>query len=561
MSANGDSGLGNTLVESGIITTEQLESAIHIQKLSGQRLKDVLIGEGYTTRDQLKQFISEHVDIPYVKLSIDLIDPEAVKLVPANVARNNIAIPVNMVGDILTMAVSCPFDTAALDMLAFASGYKLEPILSDEEDILEAIEYFFKEGGLEEEVLSWDEDKLEVVDRYQADPVDEVKINEGPVVKLANLLLSRAIKEGASDIHIEPQEGLTRIRYRIDGVLVEAKILPLEIHNALVSRVKVIANLDITERRLPQDGRFFVKYKGKDVDFRIATAPTIHGESVIIRVLDQSNAAVSLADLGFEDDELQKLMRILEEPHGFILVTGPTGSGKTTTLYAMLNEISDISRKVITIEDPVEYRLNTVSQITVNNKVGLDFATILRSVLRQDPDVILVGEIRDRETASIAVQAALTGHLLFSTLHTTGAPETLPRLIEMGIEPYYIREVVRVIIAQRLARKLCPRCKEKYAPDAELLSELGLDGSGHYAFYRPSGCKYCNNIGYKGRTSIYEVMPMSKALTAMMSLEVTPEEIKEKAVEQGMSTMWFNAVRKVAAGITSAEEIKRTIPR
>jgi type IV pilus assembly protein PilB len=561
MNENNDNGLGSTLVDSGIITTEQLEAAIHIQKLSGQRLKDVLISEGYTTKEQLKNFMSENMDIPYVKLSIDLIDPEAVKLIPANVARNNIAIPVNMVGDILTMAVSCPFDTAALDMLAFASGYKLEPILSDEEDILEAIDYFFKEGGLEEEVLSWDEDKLEVVDRYHADAVDEVKINEGPVVKLVNLLLSRAIKEGASDIHIEPQDGLTRIRYRIDGILMEGKILPREIHNALVSRVKVIANLDISERRLPQDGRFFVKYKGKDVDFRIATAPTIHGESVIIRVLDQSNATVSLTDVGFEDDDLQKLMRILEEPYGFVLVTGPTGSGKTTTQYAMLNEISDISKKVITIEDPVEYRLNVVNQIPVNNKIGLDFATILRSVLRQDPDVILVGEIRDKETASIAVQAALTGHLLLSTLHTTGAPETLPRLVEMGIEPYYIREVVKVIVAQRLARRLCPRCKEKYVPDAELISELGLDTMGRYAFYRPAGCKYCNNVGYKGRTGIYEVMPMSVELKAMMSLEITPEEIKAKAVEQGMSTMWANAIRKVMAGVTSVDEIKRTIPR
>ena len=561
MNENIDYRLGNTLVESGIITMDQLEAAIQIRKLSGQRLKNVLISEGYTTNEELKLFISEHVDIPYVKLSIDLIDPEAVKLIPANVARNNIAIPVNMVGDILTMAVSCPFDTTALDMLAFASGYKLEPILSDEEDILEAIDYFFQGGGLDEEVLTWDEDKLEVVDRYQADSIDEVKINEGPVVKLVNLLLSRAIKEGASDIHIEPQEGLTRVRYRIDGVLMEAKVLPLEVHNALVSRVKVVANLDITERRLPQDGRFFVKYNGKDVDFRVATAPTIHGESVIIRVLDQSNAAVNLADLGLEDDDLQKLMVTLEEPYGFILVTGPTGSGKTTTQYAMLNEISDISRKVITIEDPVEYRLDVVNQIPVNNKVGLDFAAVLRSVLRQDPDVILVGEIRDRETAGIAVQAALTGHLMLSTLHTTGAPETLPRLMEMGVEPYYIREVVKVIIAQRLARKLCPRCKEKYTPDSELLSQLGLDGSGHYAFYKPSGCKYCNHTGYKGRTGIYEVMPMSRDLRSMMSLDVTPEEIKEKAMQEGMSTMWTNAVKKVVLGITSIEEINRTTPR
>jgi type IV pilus assembly protein PilB len=561
MNGSGDSGLGSILVESGIITMEQLNAAIQAQKLSGLRLKDVLVKEGYTTKEQLKQFISEHVDIPYVKLTVDLIDPEAVRLIPANVARNHVAIPITMVGDILTMAVSCPFDTAALDMLAFTAGYNLEPVLSDEEDILEAIDYFFKEGGLEEEVMEWEDDRLEVVDRYSTDAVEEIKINEGPVVKLVNLLLSRAIKEGVSDIHIEPEEGLTRVRYRIDGALSEAKVLPVEVHNALVSRIKVITNLDISERRLPQDGRFFVKFKGKDVDFRVATAPTIHGESVIIRILDQTNATVNLVELGFEDDDLRKIMRALEEPNGFILVTGPTGSGKTTTQYAMLNEISDISKKVITIEDPVEYRLKIVNQISVNNKVGLDFATILRSVLRQDPDIILVGEIRDRETASIAVQAALTGHLLLSTLHTTGAPETLPRLMEMGIEPYYIREVVRVIVAQRLARKLCPRCKDRYEASEEELEELGLEKGTENVFYKAVGCKYCNNTGYKGRTGIYEVMPMTRELKGLMSLDVNPNEIRYVAREQGMSTMWSSAIRKALLGITSISEIVRTIPR
>jgi type IV pilus assembly protein PilB len=557
----GDSGLGNVLVDSGMITKEQLDAAIQAQKLSGQRLKDVLVNEGYTTKEELKQFISEHVDIPYVKLTKDLIDPEAVKLIPANVARNHIAIPITKVGDILTMAVSCPFDTTALDMLAFTSGYNLEPVLSDEEDILEAIDFFFQGGGLEEEIMEWDDDRLEVVDRYRPESIEEIKIDEGPVVKLANVLLSRAIKERASDIHIEPEESLTRVRYRIDGVLSVAKIIPVEAHNALVSRIKVMANLDIAEKRLPQDGRFFVKYKGKDVDFRIATAPTINGESLNLRILDQSNAGVILADLGFEGDDLKKVMLALEEPHGFILVTGPTGSGKTTTLYAMLNEITDLKNKIITIEDPVEYRLNVINQIPVNTKIGLDFATILRSVLRQDPDIILVGEIRDKETASIAVQAALTGHLLLSSLHTTGAAETLGRLIEMGVEPYYLREVVNLIIAQRLTRKLCPRCKEKYVPDLEVTNELGLPAGGNYFFYRAVGCSQCGNTGYKGRMGVYEVMLMSRELKTMVSLDITPNTIKETAVERGMSTMWHNAAMKVLSGVTSVEEIRRTIPK
>lgn len=556
-----DNSLGDLLVEKGIISQDQLQVALQLQKTTGLRLKEILVKEGFTTRGQLQEFISNHVDIPYVKLSVDLIDPEAVELIPANMARNLVAIPITLVDNILTIAVSCPFDTAALDMLAFASGYTLEPVLSDEEDILEAIDYFFKKGGLEQELAGWGEEHLEFVDRYALESADEIRIDEGPIVKLTNLLLSKAIKEGASDIHIEPEENLVRVRYRIDGVLMEARILPLEVLNPLVSRIKVLAQLNIAERRLPQDGRFFVRFGGKDVDFRVATAPTIYGESVILRILDQSNAGVALTDLGFEDEDMRKVLDVLEEPNGFILVTGPTGSGKTTTLYAVLNEINDISRKVITIEDPVEYRLQIVNQIPVNYKIGLDFATILRSVLRQDPDVILVGEIRDKETAQIAMQAAMTGHLLLSTLHTNGAAETLPRLMDMGIEPYYVREVVRLIIAQRLVRKLCPRCKEPYELSPEVREQLGIGVEEGGDFYRAVGCKYCNQTGYKGRTGVFEVMGMDKELKAMMSLDVSPREVMEVAVSGGMRTMWRNAVRKFLRGVTSLEEIMRCVPR
>jgi type IV pilus assembly protein PilB len=561
MQNGGDNRLGDELVVNGYITREQLNSALSIQKTSGLRLNEILLMEGYITEEHLQEFISDHVDMPYVKLSTDLIDPEAVKLIPANVARNNVAIPITLVGDILTIAVSSPFDTASLDMLAFASGYNLEPVLSDEEDILEAIDFFFKEGGLDEEILTWDEDRLEIIDRFAPDPQEEVTISEGPIVKLLNNLLSKAIKDGASDIHIEPEDNLVRVRYRIDGVLIETKVLPVEAHHPLVSRIKVMAELDISEHRMPQDGRFFVKYVGTEVDFRVTTAPTIHGESVTIRLLDQSNAGVGLADLGFRDDELRNVMHALEEPHGFALVTGPTGSGKTTTLYAILNEISDMSRKVITIEDPVEYRLKVVNQIPVNARVGLDFAAILRSVLRQDPDVILVGEIRDRETASIAVQAALTGHLLLSTLHTTGAPETLPRLMEMGVEAYYVREVVRLIIAQRLVRKLCPNCKEPYVLSGNTLSRLGLANGSEDVIYRPMGCKHCNGTGYKGRTGVFEVMLMTNELKLLTTLDVDARQVRRKAMEEGMIPMWYNAVEKVISGMTSLEEIERNIPR
>jgi type IV pilus assembly protein PilB len=475
-----DDGLGEVLIEKGLITDEQLQEALRVQEKEGLLLKEAVIRSGFATSEMISEMVSEHVNMPYVKLTVDMIDPEAASLIPARVAREFTAIPVTVVANILTIAVSSPFDVFSLDAMTFASGYTLEPILSDEKDILQAIELFFQDDALEIGGLGEEAETIEFFDRDREEGSAARIIDEAPVVRLMNMLLIKAIKEKASDIHLEPTEDGVQVRFRVDGDLYLVKTLPTELKQPLVSRVKIVCDLDITDRRMPQDGRFFGKFGRKDIDFRVATSPTIYGESVTIRILDQANAETKLDDIGFEEGDRKQVEQVLKAPHGFILVTGPTGSGKTTTLYAMLNEILGIERKIITIEDPVEYRLKGITQIPANNKIGLSFASILRSVLRQDPDIILVGEIRDLETAEIAVQGALTGHLLLSTLHTTGAPETLARLVDIGVEPYYIREVVRLIMGQRLVRKLCVQCKESYKPSGGELEETGLDaGGGH----------------------------------------------------------------------------------
>ncbi len=554
-------GYGHILVERGLITQDQLEESFKFQLARGGKLKDILIRLGYASNEEMHAFISAHLDIPYVKLTLDIVDPEAARLIPAKVAREYVAIPVTVISDILTIAVSNPFDTVSLDMLAFASGYSLEPIMSDEEDILAAIDFFFKGGeGLSDVKAGLQEEAVEFIDRYQ-EAEEKVKVDEGPVVRLINLILSRAIKDGASDIHIEPEESLVRVRLSVEGGLTEINVLPRKVHQSMISRIKILSELDISERRMPQDGGFFVKFRGKEVDFRVATAPTVYGESVTLRVLDQSRAMVRLSELGLSGPEEARLYSALKDPSGFILVTGPTGSGKTTTLYAMLNEINDSSLKIITIEDPVEYRVSNISQIPVSHRIGLDFATILRSVLRQNPNVILVGEIRDSETAQVAVQAALTGHMLFSTLHTVGAPDAIPRLIEMGVPPYLVREVVKLVIAQRLVRMLCVECKEEYTPDADTLAVLGVVERDDLRLSAPRGCSACKFTGYSGRAGIYEAMPMTRELRSAVNDGLASYELAAIAAGQGMLSMWQNGVSRVLNGEISAEELIRKVPR
>lgn len=548
--------LEEALLERGLLTREQLEEAAQIAKSNEERIERVLVQNGYIPKSALMDFMSSYCDIPFVDLTIDLVDPDAVRLIPVSVARSYAAVPVTVVANILTIAISNPFDLSSIDMLAFASGFSLEPILAEEDKIFEIIDFFFAEGAIERKVSDWAEEALEFVDRYREESPEEA-IEEGPVVKLVNVLVSRAIKERASDIHIEPEERITRVRYRVDGVLIEASVLPSNVHNAMISRLKVLSQLDIAERRMPQDGRFFVKYMGRDIDFRIAFAPTIYGELATIRILDQSNANVGLEQLGLEKSNLSKIEEALRMPYGFVLITGPTGSGKTTTQYAMINSINDISKKIITIEDPVEYRLDIINQIPVNYRLGLDFARVLRSVLRLDPDIIMLGEIRDFETASIAVEASMTGHMLISTMHTNNATETLMRLLEIGIEPYYVREVVTLIISQRLIRRLCEECRRPtHLSDEMRIRFPEIDATGK-TIHEAVGCSRCSGSGYVGRTGIFEVLRVTERIKDLVARGASHSEIRSAAISEGMVTMWDCGIGKIVSGVTSPDEVLR----
>ena len=554
---------GNALVEGGIITAAELERALAASERTGKRLRSILLEEHHLSDDEVMRRLGESADLPLIHLERGMIDEEAATAFPVSMTRKYNVLPLRFEGDDLVVAADLPLDIAVLESLAFTSGHPIRQVLAGREEIAGIIDAT-PGDRLEEWVGEWEGELLEYLDRnreVEREDVEELDIKEGDVVKLVNLLITRAIKIDASDIHIEPEDGFSRIRFRVDGLLREIVKVPDELHRSMVTRLKVLSELDIAERRLPHDGSLFVRFQGRDVDIRISTSPTIYGESVSLRLLDQDKAAVRLEDLGMEPDDLARTAAALAAPHGFILSTGPTGCGKTTTMYAMINRISNPEIKIVTIEDPVEYRLDLVNQIPVNHAIDLGFARVLRSVLRQDPNVILVGEIRDMETAHVAVQAALTGHLLLSTLHTNNAPETLLRLVEIGIEPYYVREVVRLVIAQRLVRLLCPDCKEEYRPDARELEELGRPAAEGTVLFRSRGCDACAFTGYRGRSGVFEVMPMSDELKEMMTLDVPMRSIREKAVEQGMTAMWGNAVRKVLAGKTSLDEIRRQIPR
>lgn len=549
------------LIEDGIVTSSQLEKAKQTQFESGAKLVDVLEQLGYVSKETIAQYISDHYEIPKMRLSLNLIDPQVVKMVSPDMARNYRAIPIMIVANILTVAMADPLDLVAIDTLKIASGRSIEPVLCTEEEILEAIDYFFGKRGKAIQVQEqWRESDIEYVgSEGEKRDAQEADIEEAPIVRLLNIVLSQAVEEGASDIHIEPDEDVGRVRYRVDGVLHEANVLPRHVIGPLVSRIKVLSSLDITERRIPQDGRFFVRYQQRNLDLRVATLPTIYGESCVIRLLDQSKSAAHLDNLGLTEDQRRPILRALGRTTGLVLVTGPTGSGKTTTLCAMLNYVNSFEKKIITLEDPVEYRIKLVNQVSINPVAGLTYAAGLRSILRNDPDIVLVGEIRDRESAMIAVQASLTGHLLLTTLHTTGTAETLMRLLDLGIEPFYVREVVELILAQRLVRLLCDNCKKAYEPAAEVKAMLGnIDGG--VSLHRAVGCTECRKTGYRGRIAVYEILPMTDGVRRILKPETTAPEVREQGRKEGMRTFWEAAVEKVLRGQTSLEEILKYIP-
>ncbi len=556
--------LGALLVNANLISEEQLQKALAKQKKEGGRLGSSLVHMGYIKEDRLIAFLSHQYGIPSVDVTKFEIDREVVKLIPSEVAQKYMIIPLNRTGSTLTIAMVDPSNVFAIDDVKFMTGYNVEPVVSSEAAIKEAINKYYDSSDMLQTVMQdiQEDINIDIIDDTVEDiDIGEMKqaVEEAPVVKLVNMILAEAIKKGASDVHIEPYEKDFRVRYRIDGVLYEVMAPPKRLKDALTSRLKIMAELDIAERRLPQDGRIKLKMKGKEVDLRVSTLPTLFGEKVVMRILDKSNLMLDMTKLGFEAEELKKLTKAIFAPYGMVLVTGPTGSGKSTTLYSALGQINKPEVNIMTAEDPVEYNLFGINQVQMKEEIGLNFAAALRSFLRQDPDVIMVGEIRDYETAEIGVKAALTGHLVLSTLHTNDAPSTINRLLNMGIEPFLVASSVILIMAQRLARRVCSECKQQVEIPEKTLIDIGLSPkqAAEVTIYQGVGCATCNNTGYKGRLGLYEVMPVDEHIRELILEGASAAEIKQAAIENGMMSLRMAALNKLMEGLTTVDEVLR----
>lgn len=556
--------LGELLVKENLISASQLIKAQEAARANGGRLSSQLTKLGYIKESELTNFLSKKHGVPSIDLESFEIDQEIIRLIPQEVSERHTIIPVNKVGSNLIVALSDPTNIFAIDDVKFLTGYNVEVVVASEEAIKAAIEkYYENESEKFNEVLAgFEDEEVEVVS--SEDDIDlsslEKSSEDAPVVKLVNLILMEAIKKGASDIHVEPYEKTLRVRYRIDGVLQEAMTPPSKLKNSIASRLKIMASLDIAERRLPQDGRIKLKYsKGKDMEFRVSVLPTVFGEKIVLRLLDKSNLQLDMTKLGFQEKQLKDFQGSIHQPYGMVLVTGPTGSGKTTTLYSALAELNQIKDNISTAEDPVEFSLSGINQVQVHEDIGLNFAAALRSFLRQDPDIIMVGEIRDFETAEIAVKASLTGHLVLSTLHTNDAPSTISRLLNMGIEPFLVSSAVNSVLAQRLARRICSECKEEQKVTVQSLLDIGADPdlAGSMKVWAGKGCKACNNSGYKGRVALYEVMILGDELKEFVLNGASTAELKREAMRLGMQTLRMSAVQKIGEGVTTIEEALR----
>lgn len=574
----GTSLLGQLLLKANLITEKQLEDSVRLQKLEGIRLGSALLKLGYLNEESLITFLSRQYNAPAINLSEHKIDTSLLKIVPYETAKKYHLIPISRDGAGLRIAIADPSNNLAIDDVRFLSGMKVSVHVAAESAIIEAIE---KNYTNKKARVSVDKDKskaeknfMEIEDLNKVigsalegitvveekEDKDLLKEIDAPIVKLANGILMNAIKSHASDIHIEPSEDVLRVRYRIDGVLHPVLKLPVKIKNALTSRMKIISNLDISERRLPQDGRIKMKFGDKrEIDFRVSTLPTLFGEKVVMRLLDKSNLQLDLTKLGFDEKPMHDFLEAIEKPYGMLLVTGPTGSGKTTTLYSALSQLNKPGVNIMTAEDPVEYNFFGINQVQIKEDIGLTFASALRSFLRQDPDIIMVGEIRDFETAEIAVKAALTGHLVLSTLHTNDAPSTITRLINMGVEPFLVSASVILIVAQRLARKICLNCKAELAVSETALLKIGFPPNKikDVKCYMGTGCPECNNTGYKGRIALYEVMPVKDEIKELILQGASASDIKKEAIRLGMSTLRQSGIKKVMDGITTIEELLR----
>ena len=557
--------LGDLLVSKGLLTPKQLESALQEQKISGQKLGTSLVKLGYITEKNLVSFLSRHYGVPAIDLSEVQIDSEAIKMIPPDVVFKYQVIPIKRVGSTIRVAMSDPSNILAIDDIKFLTSCHVEVFVSTESSIKSSIDKFYDSSSTLADIMgSMDSgENMELLEDSEEVDVRELQqaSEDAPVIKLVNLILNEAIKRGASDIHLEPYEKIFRVRFRLDGVLHEFMKPPMKLKNAMLSRVKIMAKLDIAERRLPQDGRIKIKFgKDKEMDFRVSVLPTLFGEKVVMRLLDKSNLQLDMTKLGFEENPLKDFKEAIHKPFGMVLVTGPTGSGKTTTLYSALSELNQITENISTAEDPVEFNLMGINQVQTHEEIGLTFAACLRSFLRQDPDIIMVGEVRDFETAEIAIKAALTGHLVLSTLHTNDAPSTINRLLNMGIEPFLVASSVNLILAQRLTRKNCESCKAPIQVSPQMLLNLGVpeEEVPSYNCFKGKGCPHCGNTGFKGRVALYEVLPVKEEVRELILQGASANEIKREAMRLGMKTLRQAALTKLKEGITTVEEVMKT---
>jgi type IV pilus assembly protein PilB len=560
--------LGDRLVAEGLLTPEQLHKALSEQRGTGDKLGTVLVRLNLVTEDSLVAFLSRQYNVPSISLSNLEVDADLLKLVPEQIAKKHEVLPIKRQGSVLTLAMADPTNVFALDDVGFMTNLQIQPMVASQGALRKAIERFYDGGsGVSEMMAEMEglESDVEVVDEgeeaFTKADVFELKesADEAPVVRLINMILSDAIRRGASDIHLEPYEKVFRVRFRVDGVLHEIMTPPKRMEAALTSRVKIMASLDIAERRLPQDGRIKLRFHQREIDFRVSTLPTIFGEKTVMRILDKESLQLDLTQLGFDPWSLEHFTKAIHSPYGMILITGPTGSGKTTTLYSAIHTINSPDINIMTAEDPVEYNLKGVNQVQVNDEIGRTFAACLRSFLRQDPDVILVGETRDLETAQIGIRAALTGHLVLTTLHTNDSPSTVARLLDMGIPPFLVSSSLMLILAQRLGRRICKDCREPFEIDEESIVPYGhvAQGLGKITVYRGKGCQTCSMTGMKGRVAIYEVMPVTQEIRDLILRNAPTAEIREVAASQGMKTLRQNALQKVIEGVTTVEEVLR----
>jgi type IV pilus assembly protein PilB len=564
--------LGEILIKESLITSDQLRQALDHQKANGGRLGTCLMKLGFISEDEITGVLSRQYGVPSINLKFYEVDASVIKLIPQDTAVRYQIVPLSRVGSTLTIAMTDPTNVFAMDDIKFMTGFNVEPVVASETAIAEAISKFYGEveSGEELDKVMKDLSAEDAADLELAAEEQETNLadleraaEEAPIIKLVNLIMTDAVKRGASDIHVEPYEKEVRVRLRIDGILQAVMTPPLKLRDAITSRIKIMAKLDISEKRLPQDGRIMIKYRKdgriKDLDFRVSTIPTLYGEKIVMRLLDKENLRLDMTKLGFEQESLTKYERSILRPYGMVLVTGPTGSGKTNTLYSSIARLNTAETNIMTAEDPVEFQLAGVNQVQMKDQIGLNFAAALRAFLRQDPNIILVGEIRDFETAEIAVKAALTGHLVLSTLHTNDAPSTISRLMNMGIEPFLVATSVNLICAQRLVRRICQNCKEALDVPAQALLDAGYseEESATTKIYVGKGCGTCNKSGYKGRVGLYEVMEINDELRELILVGASALELKKKAIDQGMLTLRRSGLTKAAMGLTTIEEVVR----